>query len=100
MRLDELWVVTDPTAASTLPDICFRTDLAGLALQFRGGLSMADNPLAFTTQDEAVEEGKHRLLARDVARQIREQRGLPADEVVRVTIHGEGGKVLGEWEVR
>lgn len=33
-----IWVVTDPTSHSALPDICFATDLDGMRLQFAGGL--------------------------------------------------------------
>ena len=103
MRIDErtrLWVATDPTPDSTLPDVCFQTDLAGLRLQFLGGLDMDRHPVLYNTQDEAVEDAKNRLLVWKVARQVRLDRGVPADEVVKVTLHDRDGHVLFEGEVR
>ncbi len=61
MSLDKktpIWVVTDPTPQSTLPDVCFETTLDGLRLQFAGGLSMDDRPVVFTAEDEAREEAR------------------------------------------
>ena len=103
MKVDQMtriWVVTDPTPHSTLPDICFATTLDGLRLQFAGGLSMDDHPAVFTDEDEAVEEAKNRLLVWKIARQIRIDRRVPEDEVVRVTLHGQDGAVLFEGDVR
>ncbi|MCC7137600.1 MAG: hypothetical protein IT460_04135 [Planctomycetes bacterium] len=103
MKIDQktpIWVVIDPTPHSTLPDICFETTLDGLRLQFAGGLSMDDRPVVFTTDEEAHEEARNRLLIRRVASQIRLDRGVPEDEVVRVTLHGQDGSVLFEGEVR
>ncbi len=66
MKIDAntpIWVVNDPLGPhSTLPDVCFETDLAGLRLQFAGGLSMDQRPALFTTQEEAHEEALNRLL--------------------------------------
>ncbi len=60
MRIDattRLFVVTDPQGPdSTLPDICFATDLNGLRLQFAGGLTVEDRPTIYTSEDEAFEE--------------------------------------------
>jgi hypothetical protein len=95
-----LWVVVDPTPHSTLPDICFGTDLAGLRLQFLGGLDLDRHPVVYDTQDEAVEDAKNRLLVRRVAEQIRIDRRVPAGEVVRITLHDKDGTVLFEGEVR
>lgn len=67
MRIDAktpIWVVNDPLGPhSTLPDVCFETHLAGLRLQFAGGLSMDQRPVLYTTQEEAHEEALNRLLA-------------------------------------
>jgi hypothetical protein len=95
-----LWCVTDPTPQSTLPDICFATTLDGLRLQFAGGLSMDDHPAVFTSEEEAHEEAKNRLLVGRIARQIRIDRRVADDEVVRVTLQDRGGTVLFEGEVR
>lgn len=42
----------------------------------------------------------NRLLVWRVASQIRVDRGVPAGEVVRVTLHDKDGAVLFEGEVR
>ena len=102
MKIDAttpIWVVTDPTPVSTLPDICFETTIDGLRLQFAGGLSMDQRPTLFTSQEEAHEEAKNRLLVWKVARQIRIDRRLPEGEVVRVTLHDRDGRVLFQGEV-
>ncbi len=103
MRIDattRIWCVTDPTPHSSLPDICFATTLDGLRLQFAGGLSMDDHPAVFTDEEEACEEAKNRLLVWRIARQIRIDRRVTEDEVVRVTLHGQDGAVLFEGDVR
>ena len=61
MRIDAktpLWAVTDPTPASTLPDVCFETTLPDLRLQFLGGLDMDRHPVLYDTQYQAVEDAK------------------------------------------
>ena len=103
MRIDPktpIWVVTDPGPDSTLADVCFQTTLDGLRLQFAGGLTMDDRPVVFTTENEAREEARNRLLVRRVASQIRLDRGVPEGEVVRVTLHDKDGAVLFEGDVR
>ena len=95
-----LWCVTDPTPHSTLPDICFATTLDGLRLQFAGGLSMDDHPAVFTSEEEAHEDAKNRLLVWKIARQIRIDRRVPEDEVVRVTLHDKDRSALLEGDVR
>jgi len=103
MRIDAktpFWVVTAPRPESDLPDICFETTLDGLRLQFAGGLDMDRRPILFTDRDEAEAEAKNRLLVRRVAEQIRIQRRVSADEVVRITLHDEDGRVVWEGDVR
>lgn len=103
MRIDPdttIWVVTDPTPRSTLPDVCEKTTLAGLHLRFLGGLKIDDNPVIFTTEDEAVKEGKNRLLVWRVAADARKQLRLPADAVVRVTLHREDDDVVFQGDVK
>jgi len=58
---DKLWVVVDPTPQSTLGDILFRASLRDLSLQFKGGLSVDENPTLFTDEQEAVTEVHRRL---------------------------------------
>jgi len=97
---DALWVVTDAGPVSELGDICFRASLRDLLLLFDGGLTLEQHPTLFTDEDDAVEDAKNRLLARNAARLIRKQRRLPADEVVRITLHDESGAVLWNGDVR
>lgn len=103
MKIDAatpLWCVTDPLGPdSTLPDICFATTLDGMRLQFAGGLNMEARPVLFTTEDEAFEEAKTRLFVWKVARQIRIDRRVGEDEVVRVTLQDRDGTVLFEGDV-
>ena len=103
MKIDattRLWVVSNPTTHSILPDVCFETTLDGLRLQFAGGLSMGDDPAVFTSEEEAYEEARNRLLVARIARQIRIDRRVPEDEVVRVTLQDKDGTVLFEGEVQ
>jgi hypothetical protein len=55
------WVVTSPTHNSTLIDICFSTNIVGLALQVKGGLSPRDIVGRFDGEDEAMEFAKNLL---------------------------------------
>ncbi len=103
MKIDAttpLWCVTDPTPHSTLPDVCFATTLDGLRLQFAGGLSMDDHPAIFTSEEEAHKDARNRLLVWRIARQIRIDRRVAEDEVVRVTLQDRYGTVLFEGDVR
>lgn len=103
MKIDAttpIWVVTDPGPHSTIPDICFETTLAGLRLQFVGGLTMENGPTIYTTRDEAHDDARNRLLVWKVARQVRIDRRLPEGAVVRVTMHGEDGRILWQGDVR
>ncbi len=79
MRIDPktaVWVVTDPAPDSTVADVCFETTLDGLRLQF-AGLSMDDRPVVFTTEDEAREVGRDRVLVRRSPSSVRLERGGP-----------------------
>jgi len=64
------WVVVDPKANSTLQDILFQASLTDLEQQFRGGLTMEENPTLFTEREEAEAEATGRLVAMRVAREI------------------------------
>lgn len=67
---EKLWVVTDPTAESEMPDICFEASLRDLERQFRGGLTCEQNPTLFTDRREAEVEAFGRLTAMRAARAI------------------------------
>jgi hypothetical protein len=62
MKIEKFWVVTKPGPESELGDICFETDVKGLALQFRGGLKEEDIHALYTTHVEA-EKAAERMLA-------------------------------------
>lgn len=65
MRLDEFWVVTNPTDVSELGDICFKTDADGFILQVKGGLDRERNPVIFTTAKSAKAYAMALLKARE-----------------------------------
>ncbi len=55
MRIDQhdkFWVVVDANSLSKLCDVLFETTLRGLELQFRGGLTCAENPTIFNDRTE------------------------------------------------
>jgi len=63
MKIEKFWVVTKPGPESELGDICFETDVKGLALQFRGGLKEDDIHAFYTAHDEAEKEAKRIMAA-------------------------------------
>jgi hypothetical protein len=73
---DKFWVVVNPTADSELGDVLFETSLRGLELQFRGGLTMAENPTMFSEKEEAIREAQGRL----ASRRARDNNGESANE--------------------
>jgi hypothetical protein len=62
---DKFWVVTDPSPLSVLGDVLFAASLTDLLLQFRGGLTLDQNPTLFTERAEAEAEATARLRKRD-----------------------------------
>ena len=58
MKIQTLWVVTEPTSVSELDDICFEADMQRLQLQFAGGLVASEIVATFTTKKEAVKLAK------------------------------------------
>lgn len=61
MKIQTLWIVTQPTSVSELGDICFSCDMRTLQLQFAGGLVASDIVGTFTTKKEAVQLAKELL---------------------------------------
>ena len=61
---DKFWVVTDPTPESILVDILFAASLTDLLMQFKGGLTLAENPTLLTDRAEAETEALRRLDSR------------------------------------
>ena len=58
---DPFWVVTNPRPESELADICFESSIRSMVLQFKGGLTLDENPTVFTTYAEAEKEAMRRL---------------------------------------
>ena len=94
MRLDKFWVTTDPRPQSELADICFETTVVGIERQFRGGLSIADNPTIFTDRAEAEAEAHLRLVAMRAAAAIADAAPAePMRDAARVVILDRDGYV-------
>jgi hypothetical protein len=94
---DKFWVVVDPTPESEMGDILFETTLRGLELQFKGGLTMAQNPTIFTDQQEAKYEAYGRLTALRAAQAVlRAGRENPEARIDRIEIYGADGKLVFE----
>ena len=51
----KFWIVTKPTAKSTIKDMLFEADLKDLSLQFLGGLNAKDIVGLFTEKHEAAD---------------------------------------------
>ena len=69
---DKFWVVTDPRPESELGDVCFESSIRNMALQFKGGLSLDDNPTVYTDRAEAEREARRRL---KIIRALRQEDG-------------------------
>jgi len=94
---DKFWVVVDPTPESEMGDVLFETTLRGLELQFKGGLTMAQNPTIFTDQQEAKYEAYGRLTAMRAAQAVlRAGRENPEARIDRIEIYGADGKLVFE----
>jgi len=61
---------------------------------------MDEHPTVFTSEEEAHEEAKNRLFVWRIARQIRVDRRVADDEIVRITLQDKDGAVLLEGDVR
>jgi hypothetical protein len=94
---DKFWVVVDPTPVSELGDVLFESTIRGLELQFKGGLTMAQNPTILTDEQEAKYEAFGRLTAMRAAQAVlRAGRENPATRVDRIEIYGADGKLVFE----
>ncbi len=97
---DKFWMTTDPTADSTLADICFETSLRSVERQFKGGLTIGDNPTIFTDRTEAEADAHLRLVAMRAADAI--SVAAPQDAMknaARVALLDRDGKVLFESDI-
>jgi len=97
-----IFLVTDPaTTESDTTNLVYETTLRGLELQFKGGLTMAQNPTLFTDEKEAKIEAFGRLTAMRAKRAIERQvasgdlREIPK----RLVILDREGKLLFEADL-
>ena len=60
-KLHTFWVVTKPTPASVLADICWETTAVGLVLSGRGGLDPDSIVGSFDSSEEAEHEANAEL---------------------------------------
>ncbi len=66
MKLDKIWIVTQPTTDSSTIDIAFSIrNVASLASQIRGGLDPEEVDSLWSTPEEAVTRAQELLDARD-----------------------------------
>ncbi len=97
---DKFHCVTDPKSESEMADICFETTLRSLERQFRGGLTIGENPTIFTVRAEAEAAAHLRLVAMRAADAI--SVAAPQDAMrnaARVALLDRDGKVLFESEL-
>ena len=95
---DALWIVVDAKPDSQIEDVLFEASLRSLELQFKGGLTMDDNPTIFTDHREALLEAHGRLMAARAAEAIARS---PAkfQDVTRIELIDADGKVVFEAEL-
>lgn len=91
----KFWVVTNPKPSSTLGDILFQASLKDLDLQFKGGLSIDENPTLFTERDEAEAEAQGRLVAMRASEAIaRNGASSELQNASRIELHDRDGLVV------
>jgi hypothetical protein len=97
---DAFYVVVDATPESEMIDILFETTLRGLELQFKGGLTIAQNPTIFTDQREAEIEAYGRLVAMRATQAIaRSGAGSKLQNATRIELLDGDGKILFETDL-
>ncbi len=97
---EKLWVVIDPKPESTMADILFESSLRSLALQFKGGLTIDENPTLFSEKREAEIEAYGRFVAMRAAQAIARNPG-PAklQNATRIEVLDGNGNVLFEADL-
>ncbi|MGQ0723264.1 MAG: hypothetical protein ACT4PE_17085 [Candidatus Eiseniibacteriota bacterium] len=95
---DRFWGVVNPTPNSILSDVVFESSLAGLKLQFDGGLSLDAEPTLYDTEEAARRDATARLLAAKLARGIA---ATPHDlsHVRKAQLFDREGRLQAEIEV-
>ncbi len=96
----KFWVVVDPTPSSTQEDIVFKASLKDLELQFKGGLTIGENPTLFTEQQEAEVEAFGHLTALRTSQAIaRSGAASKLQNATRLEIYDADGAVLFETDL-
>jgi hypothetical protein len=94
---DKFWVVVDPKPRSKEEDVIFEASLKDLELQFKGGLTIDENPTLFTDEHEAKYEAFGRITAMRAGQAIlRAGRENPDTRIDRIEIYGADGKLVFE----
>ena len=96
----KFYVVVNPREHSTLEDIVFQASLKDLELQFKGGLTIEENPTLFTEQQEAELEAYGRITALRASQAIaRSGAGSNFQNATRLEIYDADGSVLFETDL-
>jgi hypothetical protein len=95
---EKFWVVVDPKEHSSLDDIVFQASLKDLELQFKGGLTIEENPTLFTERQEAEIEAYGRLTALRATHAIAKS-GAQLQNVTRLEIYGADGTLIFEADL-
>ena len=97
---DKWYVVVDPGPHSTLEDILFEASLKDLALQFKGGLTIEDNPTLFTDHREAEVEAYGRYIAMKATQAIaRSGAGAKLQNATRLEVLDADGRIVFEMDL-
>ena len=99
---DKFWMVVDARSEeSILGDLLFETSLEKLYLQFKGGLTLEDDPTIFTDEKEAKIEAFGRLTAHRAARAILRQGRLDLlQQAAKLEIFDGNGRRLFQADLR
>lgn len=91
----KFWIVVDPKSSSTLGDILFQASLRDIDLQFKGGLTIDENPTLFTGKEEAETEALLRLVAIRASEAIaRNAVGSDLRNVGRIELRSADGAII------
>lgn len=92
---DKFWIVVDPQPTSELADIMFEASVRDLDRQFKGGLTLDENPTLFTDPSDAQSEAISRMVALKVSQTVLQERGkAKLEEASRIELHAADGTVI------
>ena len=96
----KFYVVVDPKPHSTREDIIFQASLQDLELQFKGGLTIDENPTLFTEREAAEAEAHGRLVAMRATQAIaRSGAGSKLLNATRIELRDGNGTVIFETDL-